>query len=110
LNRDQFKKAKKVIFKAETSLSLACTNTAICLHNRFMLTNNYKDSNFTILIASLDDRDKLWQDALFVHKMPWVQLSSLKGWNDQPEVYHELMDIPNSFLLDPEKKYCQESD
>lgn len=63
----------------------------------------FKGHNYTVISISLDevrDRDK-WMAALSALKMPWTQLSDLKGWNDDLCRYYGLRAVPSSLLVDP---------
>ena len=65
--------------------------------------NTFKDHNFTVLSISLDDpTDKArWLDALTSLKMPWTQLSDLKGWDDEIRLYYGFNAVPSTLLIDP---------
>lgn len=65
--------------------------------------NTFKDHNFTIVSVSLDDptdKDR-WLDALKTLKMPWTQLSDLKGWDDEIRLYYGFNAVPSTLLIDP---------
>lgn len=65
--------------------------------------NTFKDHNFTVLSISLDDptdKDR-WLDALKALKMPWTQLSDLKGWDDEIRLYYGFNAVPSTLLVDP---------
>ncbi|EHQ25235.1 TlpA disulfide reductase family protein [Mucilaginibacter paludis] len=64
--------------------------------------NTYKDHNFTVVSISLDENDKRWLNAIAAHKMPWTQLSNLKGWDDELPVYYGIKGIPYTLLVDPQ--------
>jgi peroxiredoxin len=64
--------------------------------------NTFKDHNFTVVSISLDEDSKRWLNAIAVHKMPWTQLSNLKGWNDELPVYYGIKGIPYTLLIDPQ--------
>lgn len=65
--------------------------------------NTFKDHNFTVLSISVDDptdKDR-WLAALAAHKMPWTQVSDLKGWDDEMRVYYGINGVPSTLLIDP---------
>ncbi|RKR81793.1 peroxiredoxin [Mucilaginibacter gracilis] len=64
--------------------------------------NTFKDHNFTVVSISLDDVRKRWLTSLATLKMPWIQLSNVKGWDDELPVYYGIKGIPSSLLIDPE--------
>ncbi|SER87940.1 TlpA disulfide reductase family protein [Pedobacter rhizosphaerae] len=64
----------------------------------------YKTKNFTIIGVSLDDNKENWQKAILEDKMPWLQVSDLKGFKNEIASYYGIMSIPTTFLLDPEGK------
>ena len=64
----------------------------------------FKGQNFTVLSISLDDNKQLWQNAMASHRMPWTQVSNVKGWNDELSVYYGLKGIPSTLLIDPDGK------
>lgn len=65
--------------------------------------NKYKDKNFTILGVSLDEEDgrKAWLGAVKHDKLPWTQISDLKGFNSEAAVLYGIKAIPANFLIDP---------
>jgi len=71
--------------------------------NPYMLKayNNLKDQNFEILGVSLDDNKDKWLKAIEEDKLPWKQVSDLKGFNTIALTYG-IRAIPQNFLLSPE--------
>jgi peroxiredoxin len=67
--------------------------------------NKYKDKNFTILGVSLDDEKgrKAWLAAVKYDRLPWTQVSELKGKN-KAAVLYGVSAIPTNFLIDPNGK------
>jgi peroxiredoxin len=63
----------------------------------------YKDKNFTILGVSLDSPGERarWLKAVAADKLPWTQVSDLKGWNNSAAQLYDIKAIPANFLLDP---------
>jgi len=62
----------------------------------------YKDKNFTVVGISLDDDGNKWKKAVKEDGMPWLQLSDLKGSDNEVARYYNINAIPFSFLLDPQ--------
>ena len=63
--------------------------------------NRYKDNNFTVVGISLDDKEENWKKAIREDKMPWTQLSDLKGWENEVSTYYGIRAIPSTLLVDP---------
>ena len=62
--------------------------------------NQYSDKNFTIVGISVDKNEKRWRKAIESDKLPWINLSNLKGWDKVSESYG-VKAVPQNFLLDP---------
>ncbi|MBW8683761.1 redoxin domain-containing protein [Chitinophaga rhizophila] len=69
--------------------------------------NKYKHKNFTVLGVSLDDNRTKWKEAVAKDKMPWVQISDLKGFNNELSSYYGIRAIPSTFLIDPQGKIIE---
>lgn len=68
--------------------------------------NEFKGRNFEVLGVSLDDakgREK-WLKAIKDDGMPWVQVSDLKGWQNEAARSYDVQGIPQNFLIDPQGK------
>jgi peroxiredoxin len=62
--------------------------------------NMYKSKGFEIIGVSLDKRDLWWKTALKDDKLPWPQISDLKG-SDSPNVTNwNATSIPTYYLVD----------
>jgi peroxiredoxin len=64
--------------------------------------NDYHKKGFDIVSVSLDserDKDK-WLEAISKDKLTWLQLSDLKGWDNQAARLYGINGIPMNFLLD----------
>jgi thiol-disulfide isomerase/thioredoxin len=74
--------------------------------NYLRIYNKYKDKNFTILGVSLDDEKgrKAWLGAVEQDKLPWTQISELKGFKSKSAVLYSIAGIPTNFLIDPNGK------
>lgn len=66
--------------------------------------NQYKDKGFTVVGVSLDDNETRWKKAINDDKMPWTQVSDLKGWKNEVADYYGIQGIPTTFLVDPQGK------
>jgi len=66
--------------------------------------NAFKDKGFTVIGISLDDKAANWKKAVRDDKMPWTQLSDLKGWKNDLSVSLGIQAIPSNFLIDPSGK------
>ncbi len=74
--------------------------------NPFMLKayNELKDKNFEIVGVSLDDKRAAWADAVEQDKLPWKQVSDLKGFQTEIAVSLGIDLIPQNILIDPDGK------
>lgn len=66
--------------------------------------NAFKNKGFTVVGISLDDKAANWKKAIRDDKMPWTQLSDLKGWKNDVSVSFGIQAIPSNFLIDPSGK------
>ncbi len=66
--------------------------------------NKYKDKNFTVLGVSLDEDGAKWKKAIADDKMPWTQVSDLKGWKNDVSTYYGIQGIPSNLLVGPDGK------
>ena len=66
--------------------------------------NTYKKKNFTVLGVSLDDNRDKWKAAVEKDKMPWTQISDLKGFENELSSYYGIRAIPTTYLIDPQGK------
>jgi len=63
----------------------------------------FKGRNFEVLGVSLDEekmRDK-WVQAIADDRLPWVQVSDLRGFNGETARRYGVQAIPQNFLVDP---------
>lgn len=74
--------------------------------NYLKIYHKYKDKNFTILGVSLDDEKgrKAWLGAVAQDKLPWTQISELKGFKSKSAILYSITGIPTNFLIDPNGK------
>ncbi|HEY8919668.1 MAG TPA: TlpA disulfide reductase family protein [Chitinophaga sp.] len=66
--------------------------------------NAFKDKGFTVIGISLDDKAANWRKAIRDDKMPWTQLSDLKGWKNEVSTNFGIESIPRNLLVDPSGK------
>ena len=64
----------------------------------------YKGSNFTILSVSIDNDKAAWLKAVQDDKLPWTQVSELKGGAIEAFRLYGILSIPANFLVDPQGK------
>jgi len=64
--------------------------------------NQYKNKNFTVIGVSMDDKAEAWKKAILEDKMPWTQLSDLKGEKNELINYYGIVGIPSNILVDPD--------
>lgn len=62
----------------------------------------YNDKGFTVLGISLDDKAESWKKAVMDDKMPWAQVSDLKGFKNEVSSYYGIQSIPSTLLINPE--------
>lgn len=66
--------------------------------------NNYKQDGLEILGVSFDDKKEAWVKAIAEDKMPWTQISVLKGFENEAADLYQIQGIPASILINPEGK------
>ncbi len=66
--------------------------------------NQYKDQGFEILGVSLDISKKNWLKAIEKDKLPWTNVSDLKGDRTEVAQIYGINGIPDNFLIDKEGK------
>ncbi len=66
--------------------------------------NDYHDKGFEVVAISLDEKPGSWKKAIVEDKLPWINVSDLKGWNNEliPKFY--IHSIPFNILIDSEDK------
>jgi thiol-disulfide isomerase/thioredoxin len=68
------------------------------------LYNQFKGSGFEIVSVSFDSSEKLWKAAIAKDRLPWINVSDLKGWNNALAVKYHIASIPFNVLLDKNHK------
>ncbi|TSJ40532.1 AhpC/TSA family protein [Mucilaginibacter corticis] len=66
--------------------------------------NAYQDKNFTVIGISLDEKADNWKKAIKDDKMPWTELSDIRGWKNEVSGYYGIQGIPSNLLVDPSGK------
>ena len=68
----------------------------------FVIVNEYKDKNFTIVGISLDKDKSKWMKAIADDNLAWTHLSDLKYWDSEIPALYGVRGIPANVLLDPD--------
>ena len=66
--------------------------------------NQYHAKGFEVIGVSFDDNKDAWVKAVGQLKMPWLQLSDLKGWKCAAAPVYMVDGIPDNILIDPQGK------
>ncbi|MCD0488622.1 redoxin domain-containing protein [Pedobacter sp. MC2016-14] len=66
--------------------------------------HTYKNNNFDILGISLDSSREKWIKAIKEDKLPWAQVSELKGFKSEIVSKYGIVGVPLNFLIDPNGK------
>ena len=66
------------------------------------LYEKYAGKGVAFVSVSLDNQFEDWDLALKEDSIPWVQLSSLKGWKSEPVELYNLYEIPQTFVINNE--------
>lgn len=61
-----------------------------------------KDKNFEVVAVSLDQSKPSWVNAVKVDGMPWIQVSDLKGWQNEVAIKYGITAVPQNLLVNPE--------
>lgn len=68
--------------------------------NMVKLYNDYKDKGLAIVSVSLDTDKAKWLKAIEADGLPWVHVSSLKGWKCEVVKRYEVDAVPYIWVLD----------
>ena len=60
----------------------------------------YHKKGFEVVGVSLDEDKEAWLKAIDQLKMPWPQMSDLKGWKSEGAVIYNVRSIPSNVLID----------
>ena len=66
--------------------------------------NTFHEKGFEVIGISFDDKKEAWLKAVEQLKMPWLQLSDLKGWKCAAAPVYKIDGIPDNILIDPQGK------
>ena len=66
--------------------------------------NKYHDKGFEVIGVSFDQKKAAWVKAIGQLKMPWLQISDLKGWECAAAPIYKVDGIPDNILIDPQGK------
>jgi thiol-disulfide isomerase/thioredoxin len=69
--------------------------------NVLQVYQTYSAKGFTVIGVSLDDSKAKWEKAVKDDKLPWSQVSDLKGWKNEVSTYYGIHSIPSNYLVDP---------
>ena len=66
--------------------------------------NKFHDKGFEVIGVSFDQKKEAWVKAIGQLKMPWLQISDLKGWECAAAPIYKIDGIPDNILIDPQGK------
>ena len=66
--------------------------------------NKYHDKGFEVIGVSFDTKKDAWVRAVGQLKMPWLQISDLKGFECAAGQIYKVDAIPDNILIDPQGK------
>ena len=66
--------------------------------------NIFHDKGFEVVGVSFDNKKAAWIKAIGQLKMPWLQISDLKGWQCAAAPVYKVDEIPDNILIDPQGK------
>ncbi|MBS3806680.1 MAG: DUF4369 domain-containing protein [Bacteroidales bacterium] len=67
------------------------------------LYNRYHDQGFEIYQVSLDQSREDWQRAVRFDQLPWINVSSLNGYESYAARVYNVQDLPSDFLIHQER-------
>lgn len=66
--------------------------------------NKYHAKGFEVIGISFDNKKEAWVKAIGQLKMPWLQISDLKGFDCAAAPIYKIDSIPDNILIDPQGK------
>ena len=61
---------------------------------------DYHDKGFEVVGVSLDNDKEAWLQAIELLRMPWPQMSDLRGWDCEGAQLYNVRSIPSNVLID----------
>lgn len=68
------------------------------------LYQKYKEAGLEVISVSLDNNVELWEMAIEADELPWIHVSSLKGWTCPVAALYRVSAVPSIFLLDADNR------
>lgn len=72
--------------------------------NMVKLYNDFKDKGLAVVSVSLDERKAPWVQAIEKDGMPWIHVSSLKGWKCEVVKTYNVDAVPFILVLDEDNR------
>lgn len=69
----------------------------------------FHDKGFEVISVSLDDKKANWTNAIQKHQIPWLHVSSLKGWKCPVAKMYNVTGVPAMYLLDAEGRIVSDN-
>ena len=66
--------------------------------------NKYHAKGFEVVGVSFDNKKEAWVKGVEQLKLPWLQISDLKGWQCAAASIYKIDGIPDNILIDPQGK------
>ena len=66
--------------------------------------NKYHAKGFEVVGVSFDNKKEAWVRGVEQLKLPWLQISDLKGWQCAAASIYKIDAIPDNILIDPQGK------
>ena len=66
--------------------------------------NKYHAKGFEVVGVSFDNKKEAWVKGVEQLKLPWLQISDLKGWGCAAASIYNIDGIPDNILIDPQGK------
>lgn len=66
--------------------------------------NKYHAKGFEVIGVSFDNKKEAWVKGIEQLKLPWLQISDLKGWGCAAASIYNIDGIPDNILIDPQGK------
>ncbi|MFM2338926.1 MAG: hypothetical protein RL115_2119 [Bacteroidota bacterium] len=66
--------------------------------------NKFHNKGFEIVAVSLDEKIDNWKKAIVHDKVPWINVSDLKGWNSELITKSYIQSIPFNIFIDSDGK------